>query len=74
MTAAKAEADKLRETMKLKEDETAFLRGHVAQLTQNISQFALGLCWSDRSNGKHMAASRVDAHGHTHSTGTADGL
>jgi hypothetical protein len=41
MTTARAEADKLRETMKLKEDETAFLRGHVAQLTQSISQFAL---------------------------------
>lgn len=41
LTAAKAEADKLRESMNLKADETAFLRGHVSQLTQSISQFAL---------------------------------
>ncbi len=27
--------------MNLKDDEICFLRGHVAQLTQSISQFAL---------------------------------
>jgi chromosome segregation ATPase len=41
LSAAKAETDKLSETMKLKEDETAFLRGHIAQLTQSISQLSL---------------------------------
>jgi chromosome segregation ATPase len=39
--ATMAEAGKLRETMKLKEEEVAFLRGHVAQLTQSISQLSL---------------------------------
>lgn len=41
LSAARAEADKLREAMNLKSDEISFLRGHVAQLTQSISQFAL---------------------------------
>ena len=41
MAGAKVETDKLREAMNLKSDEIAFLRGHVAQLTQSISQFAL---------------------------------
>ena len=41
LAGAKVEADKLREAMKPKDDEIAFLRGHVAQLTQSISQFAL---------------------------------
>lgn len=41
LIAARAEADKLREAMKVRDDEVAFLRGHVAQLTQSISQFAL---------------------------------
>lgn len=30
-----------KETLQLKEEEISFLRGHVAQLTQSISQFAL---------------------------------
>ena len=38
---ARAEVDKLREAMNLKGDEIAFLRGHVSQLTQSISQLAL---------------------------------
>lgn len=38
---ARNEADKLREAMNLKTDEANFLRGHVSQLTQSISQFAL---------------------------------
>jgi hypothetical protein len=31
----------VREAFKAKEDEMSFLRGHVAQLTQRISQLAL---------------------------------
>jgi hypothetical protein len=31
----------VREAFKAKEDEVSFLRGHVAQLTQSISQLAL---------------------------------
>jgi chromosome segregation ATPase len=34
---ARAEADKLREAMRIKDDEIAFLRGHVSQLTQQIT-------------------------------------
>ena len=41
LTLAKAETAKLKETLELKNDEVSFLRGHVAQLTQSISQFAL---------------------------------
>ena len=37
----KSERDKITEAMKLKDDEINFLRGHVAQLTQSISQLAL---------------------------------
>ena len=39
--AARVEADKLREAMRVRDDEVSFLRGHVAQLTQSISQLAL---------------------------------
>jgi len=39
------ETEKLKETigsaLQAKEDEISFLRGHVSQLTQSISQFAL---------------------------------
>jgi hypothetical protein len=35
------EATKYEMALKSKEDEISFLRGHVAQLTQSISQFAL---------------------------------
>jgi chromosome segregation ATPase len=38
---ARVEADKLKEAMKVKEDEVSFLRGHISQLTQSISQLAL---------------------------------
>jgi len=41
LAGAKVEADKLHEAMNLKGDEISFLRGHVSQLTQNISQLAL---------------------------------
>jgi chromosome segregation ATPase len=41
LTLAGAETAKLKETLELKNDEVSFLRGHVAQLTQSISQFAL---------------------------------
>jgi hypothetical protein len=37
----KQEAAKFESALKAKEDEISFLRGHVAQLTQSISQFAL---------------------------------
>jgi hypothetical protein len=40
-TVARAEVDKLCETMRLKDDEIGFLRGYVAQLTQSISQLSL---------------------------------
>ena len=38
---AKNETSKFEMALKGKEDEISFLRGHVAQLTQSISQFAL---------------------------------
>ena len=41
LAGARVEADKLKEAMKVKDDEVSFLRGHVAQLTQSISQLAL---------------------------------
>jgi uncharacterized protein (DUF3084 family) len=41
LTTARNEADKLRETMNLKSDEVNFLRGHVSQLTQTVSQLSL---------------------------------
>lgn len=41
LTTAKMEADKLREAMTAKDDEIGFLRGHVSQLTQSISQLSL---------------------------------
>jgi chromosome segregation ATPase len=41
LVTARNEADKLREAMNLKSDEIAFLRGHVSQLTQTVSQLSL---------------------------------
>ncbi len=41
LASSMAEADKLREASKLKDEEIAFLRSHVAQLTQSISQLSL---------------------------------
>jgi chromosome segregation ATPase len=41
LAAARVEADKLREAARVKDDEVAFLRGHIAQLTQSISQLSL---------------------------------
>jgi len=41
LATARVEADKLHEAMKVKDDEISFLRGHVAQLTQSISQLSL---------------------------------
>ena len=38
---ARQEIAKFESAMKAKEDEISFLRGHVAQLTQSISQLAL---------------------------------
>jgi hypothetical protein len=41
LATARSEADKLRVAMNLKSDEVSFLRGHVVQLTQSISQLTL---------------------------------
>ena len=41
LAGARVEADKLKEAMRVKDDEVSFLRGHVAQLTQSISQLSL---------------------------------
>jgi len=41
LIAATTARDKLQEALKVREDEIAFLRGHVAQLTQSISQLSL---------------------------------
>jgi len=41
LALAKMETDKLKETMALKNEEVSFLRGHVSQLTQTVSQLAL---------------------------------
>ena len=41
LAGAKVEANKLREAMRVRDDEVSFLRGHVSQLTQTVSQLAL---------------------------------
>jgi chromosome segregation ATPase len=41
LAGIKVEADKLREAMRVRDDEVSFLRGHVSQLTQTVSQLAL---------------------------------
>jgi len=41
LIAATTARDKLQEALKVRDDEIAFLRGHVAQLTQSISQLSL---------------------------------
>jgi chromosome segregation ATPase len=41
LAAAKAEADKLSEALRIKDEEIGFLRAHIAQLVQSINQFAL---------------------------------
>ena len=41
LAGARVEADKLKDAVKVKDDEISFLRGHVAQLTQSISQLSL---------------------------------
>jgi chromosome segregation ATPase len=41
LAGVRVEADKLKEAIKVKDEDISFLRGHVAQLTQSISQFAL---------------------------------
>lgn len=38
---AQQEVSKLESALKIKDDEVSFLRGHVAQLTQSISQLSL---------------------------------
>jgi chromosome segregation ATPase len=40
LAGVRVEADKLKEAMKVKDEDIAFLRGHVAQLTQSISQLS----------------------------------
>ena len=39
--AAKAEADKLSEALNIKDEEIRFLRAHIVQLVQSISQLVL---------------------------------
>jgi len=41
LARCKTEYEKIIETVKLKDDEIAFLRSHVSQLTQSISQLSL---------------------------------
>jgi chromosome segregation ATPase len=41
LAVARMEANNLRETISLRNQDVSFLQGHVAQLTQSISQFAL---------------------------------
>ena len=41
LTQAKIDMAKNESALRAKEDEVSFLRGHVAQLTQSVSQFAL---------------------------------
>jgi chromosome segregation ATPase len=41
LAVARMEAAKLKEAINIKNDEASFLRGHIGQLTQSISQFAL---------------------------------
>jgi chromosome segregation ATPase len=41
LAAIKSDRDRLQEAMKVRDDDIGFLRGHVAQLTQSISQLAL---------------------------------
>jgi chromosome segregation ATPase len=41
LAAAKMEANKLNEAISLRNQDVSFLQGHVAQLTQSISQLAL---------------------------------
>ena len=41
LAGMRAERDKLQEAINLRNQDVSFLRGHVSQLTQSISQFAL---------------------------------
>ncbi len=41
LAASRAEADKLKETLNLRNQDVSFLQGHVSQLTQSISQLSL---------------------------------
>jgi len=41
LAAARMEANNLKEAISLRNQDVSFLQGHVSQLTQNISQFAL---------------------------------
>ncbi len=41
LAVTRVEANKLQEAMKIKDEEVAFLRSHIAQLTQSISQLSL---------------------------------
>lgn len=41
LVMAQQEVPKLESALKIKDDEVSFLRGHVAQLTQSISQLSL---------------------------------
>jgi predicted nuclease with TOPRIM domain len=41
LASARMEANKLQEAINLRNQDVYFLQGHVSQLTQSISQFAL---------------------------------
>jgi len=41
LAVAKTNCDRLNEVLRVRDDDVAFLRGHVSQLTQNISQLSL---------------------------------
>jgi len=41
LAVAKTDRDRLNEALKVRDDDVAFLRGHVSQLTQSISQLSL---------------------------------
>jgi hypothetical protein len=41
LVAARTEADKLKEAMRVRDDEVSFLRGHVSQLVQTVNQISL---------------------------------
>jgi len=44
----------VREAFKAKEDEVSFLRGHVSQLTQSISQLALPPSQEEAKANRHF--------------------
>ncbi len=56
----KREKEKLEVALKAKDDEVGFLRGHVAQLTQSISQLALPPMTERASRTKETLAADLE--------------